>query len=633
LSGFPWAALASMEGDVMRRSWWLTTVTTVPVTVLALATVAPRAGAASAPQARHVSAASVSPVTQASRVTTGSQAGDPFCARLGKQYQASSAAQSFCFGPQFHKGTQGPPAIAEGPSAGPNVDAATIAEDVSPAGVPAQGQSEVSIAAAGPYVVEAWNDGTGFLTACPAPMSKEELTGLGFSTDGGKSFTDLGGLPNANCSKLTYFGDPSVAAYRVGGHTFFYISSLYLPTRFFGRTHAALDACEVVGSGSAATLSCGQPVIVASSSQCRLFKIRISPTQTRIVRFCSFVDKDFLAIDPAHGKLYLTYSDFLVTRPFGDTIDMSACDIGNAAGGAGPAGGTPAAPVCKTGTRLVKVSKHLLLAKPYLRVAKENSLGCLNEGAYPAVDTRTGAAYVGFEFNWASSLFFPPCLSASTPVQDVIGKVPARCLTLTKVSPCKGPSARAAVPVVSMEAVFVPGYLRFPANDFPRLAVSDKFGTVTMVWNDARFHPFGDILMQSFHKNSLKPVQAKPVTLDQPHNAGLSFLPALRSATRSGLLDVTWYTRASVTTANTNVAAALGVSPLATMTPPNVRITDVASNWLVNSSLIIPNFGDYTDNAVSVTARPPFVGSRLFVAWADGRVGIPQPFEAHMPSG
>ena len=120
--------------------------------------------------------------------------------------------------------------------------------------------------------------------------------------------------------------------------------------------------------------------------------------------------------------------------------------------------------------------------------------------------------------------------------------------------------------------------------------------------------------------------------LDRPHHAGLSFLPALRTASRSGLLDVTWYTRASVTTVNTNVAAAVGVSPITTATPPNLRITNAASNWLANSSLGTPNFGDYTDNAVSVTAQPPFVGSTLFVAWSDGRLGIPQPFEAHLPS-
>src|SRR5207302_6803696 len=79
-----------------------------------------------------------------------------------------------------------------------NVDAASLAEDVNPAGARAYGQSEVSIAASGPNVVEAWNDATGFFSPCPSPMNKEELTGAGFSTNGGNSFTDIGGLPNSN---------------------------------------------------------------------------------------------------------------------------------------------------------------------------------------------------------------------------------------------------------------------------------------------------------------------------------------------------------------------------------------------------------------------------------------------------
>jgi hypothetical protein len=216
---------------------------------------------------------------------------------------------------------------------------------------------------------------------------------------------------------------------------------------------------------------------------------------------------------------------------------------------------------------------------------------------------------------------------------DVVTKTPLRCLTLTPTAACTQPTTGTAVPVVSMEGVFVPGYTRFPAGDFPRLAVSDRYRTVSMVWNDARHHPFGDILLQSFTRGSLRPVQARPVVLDQPHHGGLSFLPALRTATANGLLDVSWYTRASVSTPDTGVAAALGVSPLATATPPNTMITDALSNWLVNSSLIAPNFGDYTDNAVSATGSAPYVGSTLYVAWSDGRLGIPQPFEAHVPAG
>jgi len=587
---------------------------------LGLASIAPAAGAAPArPQAAgQVSRADAPAATAAAKST-------PFCQRLGKQIQASSGANMFCFGAQLQPGPTARPAqVPAAPGAPGNVDAARVAEDVSPAGVAAQGQSETSVGAVGPYVVEAWNDATGFLAACGAPSFKEEGTGLGFSVNGGKSFTDLGGLPNANCQNYVYEGDPSVAAYRVGGHDYFYISSLYDPLTGVGPTEIALDACEVTGSGTAAALTCGQPVIAATSTQCQV----ATPTQPA---FCSFVDKDFLAIDPARGRLYVTYSDFLIAG--GDPELMSACDLGSAAGGPGPAGGTPAAPVCEKGTPLTPVSATLEQGQPYFTVANADPNGCENEGSYPAVDVATGNAYVGYEHNWFTSLGFAPCVSASTPVENVVAKVPLRCLRLTATSPCAQPGRTAAVPLVSMEGVFVPGYNRFPVNDFPRLAVSDRYQTVSMVWNDARSHPYGDILLQSFGLAALHPVQARPVVLDQAHGGGLDLMPALRTATAGGLLDVSWYSRASVTTADTGVMAALNVSPRASATPANVQVTSALSDWVNDSSLIVPNFGDYTDAAVAVTGSPPYLGSTLYIAWSDGRLGIPQPFEAHLPAG
>lgn len=614
----------------MRRTSWLIPAVT-PLAILLAAGTAPQASAA--PGTAHGSARAVSATAgQASGLTgrTGLKAGNPFCKRLGKHIQASSGAQMFCFGPRKPGAVHAHPAgIPEGPGVSPNVDAANVSEDVSPAGVPAQGQSEVSIAASGSYVVEAWNDATGFVSNCDAPKSKAELTGLGFSADGGKKFTDLGGLPNGNCRKDRYFGDPSVAAYKVGGQTYFYIASLYDSFSGLGNSYVALDACKVAGSGTTASLECGQPVIAGKSSQCQVFRIG----RHRTARFCSFLDKDFIAVNPATGRLYVAFSDFLLTSA-GNPEDASVCDIGNHAGGTGPAGGTPAAPVCKDGTKLVKVKKRFLKAKPYLTVAGPDSKGCENEGAMPAVDPATGSLYVGYEFNSFTNLIgYAPCQTAAKATADVITKTPARCLTLTKVSPCRRPAARISVPIVTLEATFIPGYNRYPGNSFPRLAVSDHYHTISMVWNDARKHPFGDILMQSFGLNGLRPVQAKPVVIDQPHNAGLAFLPAVRGASADGKLDVSWYSRNSVSTSNTSVQAAVGVNPLTTVTPPNVPITDVASNWDNNSSFITPNFGDYTDNAVSVTGTFPYVGTRLYVAWSDGRIGIPQPFEAHLPAG
>jgi hypothetical protein len=108
-------------------------------------------------------------------------------------------------------------------------------------------------------------------------------------------------------------------------------------------------------------------------------------------------------------------------------------------------------------------------------------------------------------------------------------------------------------------------------------------------------------------------------------------LPALRMATAAGRLGVAWYSRTSPTTARTSVDAVLGVRPLATRPlRSNVRITTVASNWLNSTSIIVPIFGDYIDDALSVTGAPPYVGRTLYVAWSAGRFSVP-PFGAHLP--
>ena len=181
-----------------------------------------------------------------------------------------------------------------------------------------------------------------------------------------------------------------------------------------------------------------------------------------------------------------------------------------------------------------------------------------------------------------------------------------------------------------MDASFVPGYNRFPANDFPRIAVSDRYGTVSIVWNDARLHPLGDILMQSFALGNLSPVQGTPLRLNSHASGGLHFMPALRNADADGRLNVSWYERSSPTTALTNVFAALSLNPRTTSRPGSTTlVTDAPSNWLVVSSDIVPNFGDYTDNYVIATASAPFTGQTLYVAWSDGRLGLPQPFEAY----
>ncbi len=268
-----------------------------------------------------------------------------FCSQLGKTMQASAGAQMYCFGPQRN----GPAEMAvhetqatlATPSSGSaNVDAANRDEDRTNSGAYIGGQSETSISASGKYVVEGWNDATGFFAACGSPNYKEELTGYGFSSDGGKSFTDLGGLPNDNCSNGSRWeGDPSVGTYSNSGFTYFYVSSLYscsstsgCPNMTFGGLAVALSACQVTGG----TLSCGQPIIVATGN-CN------GVTNTTTTDCFPVLDKDYLVVDQKHKRLYVTFTDF--TQTFNSTtfnaineIDMAACDLDN-----------PMAPVCSNG--------------------------------------------------------------------------------------------------------------------------------------------------------------------------------------------------------------------------------------------------------------------------------------------
>lgn len=113
------------------------------------------------------------------------------CQKLGTQIQGSSGMQLYCFGPQPNGAAS--PAVRLGASLSsassspqknggkggfiPNVNAANTAEDISPSGARAFGQSETSIAASRSYVVEAWNDSTGFFSPCGSPNNKEELNG------------------------------------------------------------------------------------------------------------------------------------------------------------------------------------------------------------------------------------------------------------------------------------------------------------------------------------------------------------------------------------------------------------------------------------------------------------------------
>lgn len=541
-----------------------------------------------------------------------------FCSHLGKTFQASSGAQMYCFGPQRNgPGNEAqreilPPAVQPLATALANVDAANRAEDRTNSGAYIGGQSETSISASGNNVVEAWNDATGFFAGCGSPNYKEELTGYGFSSNGGKSFTDLGGLPNGNCSSGSRWeGDPSVGTYSNSGFTYFYISSLYAcsstsgcPNMTAGGLAVALSACQVTGN----TLSCGQPIIVATGN-CN----GISNTNNT---FCfPFLDKDYLVVDPVRKRLYVTFTDFTeiydgATFNAFNEIQMAACDLDH-----------PMAPVCSNGTSN---------GQPYVSVQPTDPTGCEQEGAYPAVRESTGDVYIGYEYNWVTNFEGLPYCVNSAPTLVVVTDVPGSCLPdpdRTPTSPCSPPFNQNSNLIISVDAAFIPGYNRFPMNDYPRIAVSEPYKSVSLVWNDARHTPLGDIFLQSYDLDGLDYIQGSPVRLNRDHSfEDMHILPGLKNASSDGLINVTWYDRrgSNAGTGKTDVYGALNVNPRTSSIPDsNLRITNQSTDWLATGSIIIPNFGDYTDNFVSAS-------NTLFVAWSDGRSGVPQPYEAHV---
>jgi len=526
-----------------------------------------------------------------------------FCSKLGKTMQVSSGAQMYCFGPQRNGPMHRFVPMPANPTGLANVNAANPAEDRAGSGAYIGGQSETSIAASGNFVVEAWNDGTGFFAGCGSPMFKEELTGYSFSTDGGKTFTDYGGLPNNACSDGSRWdGDPSVGVYKNSGFTYFYISSLFACSPAVGCPNfglaVAVSACQVTGN----TLTCGQPTIVATSD-CN--------TANACMGDFTFLDKDYLVVDQAHKRLYITFTDFdAAPANFASQIEMAACDLDN-----------PLAPVCQNGTNF---------AQPYVNVQPGDSTNfCEYEGAYPALDRLTGDVYVGFEFNWGTNVFGSFNCVTSIPTQVVVARVPGSCLPDpdTAISPCLPPFLENANIIISTDITGVPGYNRGFMNDFPRIAVSDRYGTVSLVWNDARNKPLGDILLQSYNLGTLTPIQSSPVRLNSDNGAGdMHTMPGLKNASSSGLLNVTWYDRRgkNAGSGRTDIFGAVNVNPRTSSTPSNKKFTNVTTDWLATSSVIFPNFGDYTDNFVSSS-------NVLYVTWSDGRTGVPQPEVAHTP--
>jgi hypothetical protein len=472
---------------------------------------------------------------------------------------------------------------------GANVDATNPAED------PIAGQSETAVATSGNLIVSAWNDLSGALFS---PGSVQgSVTGVGFSADGGATFQDLGGLPN-NDHCQQFFGDPGVVSYRASdGTTYFYVTTLYLPSGDAGCGAAGYFGISMstgkVAAGSS-TISFGNPVVVPSGGNW--------VDQFTSGGILSFLDKSFPSIDRAHGRIAVSFTCFGVApyrtpfcNPWGD-IHIALCDIS-----------APSTPTCSPGKSTT----------PYLVGARNPSTTNTSteyEGAYPAFSAR-GDLYVAFSQNWITNLIlFNP--GVDPYVHQAAVRVTAGCLTLPATS-CGTPVAvTIGTPIKSLDDTSIRGYTRVIGNDFPRVAYDDVTDQLVVVWNEANAHPMGDIVMARASAD-LGTVGPK-VKVNDDSGFALHFLPAV-SVDSSGNVNVSWYDRRnSGGTTRTDVYAA-SIRP-GDDGGINSLVTSSATDWLSTGTLITPNFGDYTDNTSD--------GTQFTVNWTDGRTGIVNSFVA-----
>jgi cysteine-rich repeat protein len=142
-------------------------------------------------------------------------------------------------------------------------------------------QSETSIAVFGDNVVVGYNQVNG-----------NRRSGVSFSTNGGLTFTDTGGLPTGGGTN-TLLGDPSVTACGDGK---FYYSSILLPGN--GSSQLAVN----VGTFAGASLTWTNPKLVLSST-------------------ADFLDKEWLTCDRLTNTLYMSYTRF-VNGNVGDTTEI-----------------------------------------------------------------------------------------------------------------------------------------------------------------------------------------------------------------------------------------------------------------------------------------------------------------------
>jgi hypothetical protein len=481
------------------------------------------------------------------------------------------------------------------------------------------GRSETTIAAnaSGRLLVAGWNDAQGFCgapfgVAC-TPPAKPGLSGYGYSTDGGLTWTD-GGAPPVIGGVFTR-GDPWLDS---DGFTFYY---------------ANLSIDQTTGADLGVAVHRG--AFNGNSFAWQDVRVFNSPNGS-----LDFYDKEAIVVGRrnAPGSAYVSVTNFqeICGQPqfgFGQIEVWRTHDFGNT--WQGPAIAGPEAPDS---------------------VADCGNSGTLQQTSVPAIGAN-GEVYVV----WQYGPFFFANGSNTTDAKIVVARSLDGGVTFEPfVTVADINSMRGNPPV---------GYNRGRINDHARIAVATSgphTGRVFVTYYNAVSPApapgivtcppgfptstcFGQSLVSSQVYVSYSDDQGEiwstpvPVAPAVPATGVKRFWPVVSVSPNGLKVDVVYYEslEAQATPNPTDVECNVStgaptrrvgaVSSLvdtyrtqslnggATFTPP-VRVSSVTSNWCAVVSNITPNFGDY----IGSTSAP----NRTLPVWADGRNGMPDVFFA-----
>jgi len=496
----------------------------------------------------------------------------------------------------------GPP-----PNVGPNTQV-NAPQSPSPNGL--FGRSETTVAAepSNRNLVVGWNDADGFCgppfnaPCTPAVPTGPGLSGFGFSSDGGATWTD-GGAPfpvvTPGGTKITR-GDPVLDTGGAGRKTFYYANlAVDITNQSPGFGGMVVHRGSFGGSGFAL-------------DHARFIAPVNAPND--------FLDKEWLCA----GK----------TSDFKDAVALSVTNFIEVDGI--PFFGFGQIEVHPSNDQAASFAAPTIV-QPDETISVPLNQGIIDQGSNCAYGP-DGELYVTWERGWLFPFFQPNFPVGIQPPQIVFAASFDGGATF-------GP--RTLVADISSGALFPPGgYSRTTANDFPRICVATKKndpyrGRVYVAYQSSEIanggtqaqtgglgHYDTDVFLRFSDDGGAS--WSVPTLVAGGGDGLLQLWPVVECNQSDGDVDVVWYESQETEIPDFLDGNGTGESLVdvyhARSTDGGVsfgaplRVTTFTTPWRATASNLTPNFGDYIDFFVN--------SNRVHVTWADGRNGVPDTFYA-----